>query len=155
MTTHYDILEVAEHASPEVIEAAWRVLVRRYHPDVNEGSEAQEKIRLVNDAHTVLSDEQKRRTYDLQMRADRAAEARQYAEAHQAQQQQHAGVRPQAYPAPYPEATFDQMAADVGAHFIHAMLKQNPNARFFFTQIFNTPGHRSVTDIFDKPGGRR
>ena len=33
--TYYDILEVSPRASKEVIEKAYRVLAKKYHPDVN------------------------------------------------------------------------------------------------------------------------
>ena len=38
--SHYDILEVSHTASPEVIRAAYRSLMQRYHPDKNPGRNA-------------------------------------------------------------------------------------------------------------------
>ena len=37
MTDYYELLQVRDNASPEVIEAAYRRLARMYHPDVNNG----------------------------------------------------------------------------------------------------------------------
>lgn len=67
--TYYDILEVSPTASKEVIEASWKAQSRKYHP---EGSQPNaERIRLVNNAHDILSDPQKRKQYDLQLKAQR------------------------------------------------------------------------------------
>ena len=59
----YDILEVSPKASHNVIEAAYKVLVKRYHPDLNAGI-SDHKIKLLNMAKEVLLDEHKRRDYD-------------------------------------------------------------------------------------------
>ena len=36
METLYDILEVSRKASPEVIDKAYKILSKRYHPDLNQ-----------------------------------------------------------------------------------------------------------------------
>jgi len=61
---YYDILQVSPTAEPEVIDAAYRHLVRRYHPDVYTGGDATERLRELNEAHAVLSDPAKRALYD-------------------------------------------------------------------------------------------
>ena len=38
--THYDTLQVSRTASAEVIESAWRALLRVHHPDLPDGDEA-------------------------------------------------------------------------------------------------------------------
>ena len=38
MKNYYEILEVSENASFEVIEKAYRTLAKKYHPDMNSGS---------------------------------------------------------------------------------------------------------------------
>ncbi len=68
MTTapdYYDILQVAPRADREVIEAAYRRLAAKYHPDVDPSPGATERMKLLNAAHEVLSDPEKRRAYDL------------------------------------------------------------------------------------------
>jgi sortase (surface protein transpeptidase) len=60
---YYDILQV-DPTGPEVIEAAYRRLLRRYHPDVYAGGDATERLRELNEAHAVLSDPAKRVLYD-------------------------------------------------------------------------------------------
>ncbi len=64
--THYDNLQVAKHASPEVIKAAYRGLSQRYHPDKNIGDrqEAGRIMRLINEAYEVLSDRERRAQHD-------------------------------------------------------------------------------------------
>jgi hypothetical protein len=61
----YDLLEVSPNASPGVIRAAYYVLARAWHPDVNSAPEAAQRIRDLNDAYEVLSDPQRRAGYDL------------------------------------------------------------------------------------------
>lgn len=66
MPTHYDVLEVAPTASQEVVEAAYKVLIKKHHPDKKatiEGTVA----RALNTAREVLSDPVKRATYDASL----------------------------------------------------------------------------------------
>ena len=68
MITYYEILEVSRMASKEVITKAYKVLVRKYHPDLeqDEGKkeEAKEKMVRINEAYETLSDDIKRNKYD-------------------------------------------------------------------------------------------
>ena len=68
MITYYEILEVSRMASKEVITKAYKVLVRKYHPDLeqDEGKkeEAKEKMVRINEAYETLSDDEKRKKYD-------------------------------------------------------------------------------------------
>ena len=62
---HYRTLGVHRDAEPEVIQAAYRAIVRRYHPDINRSdSSAEERLKQANIAYEVLSDAQRRRTYN-------------------------------------------------------------------------------------------
>ena len=63
--TYYDILEIKRDASPEVIRAAYKILAQKYHPDKNSSEEAEEKMKLVNTAYDVLSNEEKRESYNF------------------------------------------------------------------------------------------
>lgn len=66
MANYYEILEVNEKASVEVIDKAYRVLAKKYHPDVFQGdkTEAEKMMKQLNEAYAVLSDETKRSNYD-------------------------------------------------------------------------------------------
>src|ERR1051325_2645468 len=61
----YKVLGVDRKAKPEEIKKAYRRLARKYHPDVNPGDKAaEERFKLVTEAHDVLSDPKKRKVYD-------------------------------------------------------------------------------------------
>lgn len=62
---YYTILQVNPRAEPEVIQAAYRRLAAKYHPDVNPSPEAVERMKLLNVAYEVLSDPVKRREHDM------------------------------------------------------------------------------------------
>jgi len=57
---YYDILQVHPRAEKEVIDAAYRRLAAKYHPDVSQLSDATERMKQINTAYEVLSDPVKR-----------------------------------------------------------------------------------------------
>ena len=62
---YYEVLEITRSADAGEIKKAYRKMALQYHPDRNQGDkEAEEKFKAVNEAYQVLSDEQKRATYD-------------------------------------------------------------------------------------------
>src|SRR5215210_1776317 len=62
---YYQVLGVKRDAKPEEIKKAYRRLARKYHPDVNPGDKsAEERFKLITEAHDVLSDAKKRQVYD-------------------------------------------------------------------------------------------
>ncbi|MBT4512280.1 MAG: DnaJ domain-containing protein [Chloroflexi bacterium] len=61
---YYAILQVHHTATREVIDAAYRKLASRYHPDVNDSEEAVEIMKQLNEAYEVLTDPNKRAAYD-------------------------------------------------------------------------------------------
>ena len=70
MKNYYEILEVDKKASPEVIEKAYKTLVKKYHPDLQDGekqSEYEEKMKIINEAYSVLTDDYKKANYDEQL----------------------------------------------------------------------------------------
>jgi DnaJ-class molecular chaperone len=71
--THYDTLKVSRDAPIEVIQAAYRSLARKHHPDRAGGSRESEAImKAINAAYEVLSDPEARARHD-QWIADRLA----------------------------------------------------------------------------------
>lgn len=67
MTTsrdYYEILGVPKSASPEELKSAFRNLARKYHPDVSDAHDAEERFKELNEAYAVLSEPDKRAAYD-------------------------------------------------------------------------------------------
>ena len=73
MKNYYEILEVNEKASDEVIEKAYKVLVKRYHPDLNASNKqyAERKIKEINEAYYILTDKFLRNQYDLELEKEK------------------------------------------------------------------------------------
>ena len=61
---YYEVLGVSKNASDDELKSAFRNLARKYHPDVNDASDAEEKFKEINEAYGVLSDADKRAAYD-------------------------------------------------------------------------------------------
>ena len=65
MKTHYDILGISQDSSQEEIKKAYRVLSKKFHPDLNNGDDYfAGMFRQIKDAYDILSDTQKRSRYD-------------------------------------------------------------------------------------------
>lgn len=65
---YYDWLEVSPIASPEVIEKAYKALVKKYHPDLQETEKKDDfenKLKCINEAYEILSNAEKRKNYDV------------------------------------------------------------------------------------------
>jgi len=62
---YYQVLGVSKGADDKEIKAAYRLLARKHHPDVNPGSrEAEASFKEVSEAYQVLGDPEKRKNYD-------------------------------------------------------------------------------------------
>lgn len=62
---YYEVLGVDRNADDAAIKKAYRVLAKKYHPDMNPGdAEAEKKFKEASEAYAVLSDAEKRRQYD-------------------------------------------------------------------------------------------
>ncbi|QUY40648.1 molecular chaperone DnaJ [Acaryochloris sp. 'Moss Beach'] len=61
---YYDILGVSRSADPDELKRSYRRLARKYHPDVNKESGAEETFKEINKAYETLSDPQMRGRYD-------------------------------------------------------------------------------------------
>ena len=68
---YYDILQINQNASPEIIEKAYKTLAKKYHPDLQEENnkkEAEEILKEINEAYEILSNPEKKALYDQNLR---------------------------------------------------------------------------------------
>ena len=61
---YYQILGVSRDAKQEDIQRSYRKLARKYHPDINQAADAEQRFKEVNEAYQVLKDPEKRKKYD-------------------------------------------------------------------------------------------
>jgi DnaJ-class molecular chaperone len=61
---YYEVLGVSKSASADELKKAYRNLARKHHPDVDKSEGAETKFKEINEAYQVLSDPQKKATYD-------------------------------------------------------------------------------------------
>ena len=70
MKNYYDELQISKTASKEVIEKVYKVLAKKYHPDTTQEIDkhaAEEKFKIISEAYEILSDDEKRKQYDLEL----------------------------------------------------------------------------------------
>ncbi len=65
MPNYYQILDLPYNASASQVKRAYREKAKNCHPDVSRSEKAKREFQLLNQAYSVLSDEQKRRKYDI------------------------------------------------------------------------------------------
>ncbi len=61
---YYETLGVSRNANTEQIKRAFRKLAFQYHPDHNSDPEAEGRFKEINEAYEILSDAEKRASYD-------------------------------------------------------------------------------------------
>lgn len=66
MKNYYEILGLTDQASIEEIKKSYRKLAMQHHPDRNQGNKkSEEQFKQINEAYSTLSDESKKKEYDL------------------------------------------------------------------------------------------
>ena len=80
MKNYYEILQVNENASNEIIEKAYKVLVKKYHPDLQSDTKIKEvtekKLKEINEAYNVLSNEFLKEQYDVELKKEKEEQFR-------------------------------------------------------------------------------
>lgn len=100
--TYYEQFEISENASPEMIHAAYKVLAKKFHPDLcdlpKETSEA--IMKEINAIYATLADPEMRKRYDQYLKElrDRKAEATNIYSSQQSQQPRSANSSPNTEP---------------------------------------------------------
>ncbi len=61
---YYEVLGLSRSASADEIRQAYRGLAKKLHPDINKSPDAEERFKEINEAYAVLSDENRRSSYD-------------------------------------------------------------------------------------------
>jgi molecular chaperone DnaJ len=61
---YYEVLGIDRNASADEIKKAFRKLAFQYHPDHNQSDDSEAKFKELNEAYSILSDDEKRATYD-------------------------------------------------------------------------------------------
>lgn len=124
-TDLYDILQVAPHAEPEVIESAYKRLALKYHPDVNNASDAHARMRALNHAYEILRDPAARARYDQERAAlqfERRRPTRRAAPKKRARAKSKTRARAKWTPPPKPRRETVQEAVAVNEALIAAAL---------------------------------
>jgi curved DNA-binding protein len=68
MYSHYQTLGLTNAASSTEIRRAYRILARRYHPDVNPNENTEALFKEIAQAYAVLSDPERKQQYDLELK---------------------------------------------------------------------------------------
>ena len=116
MPNYYDVLGIPRNADTREIRQAFRKLARQHHPDVNPGDRtAEEKFKLINEAHSVLSETDSRRKYDRY--GDNWAQADQLDQAAAQARRPPTGATTFSWTAPTGEASSSQTSGGAGNIF--------------------------------------
>lgn len=110
---YYQALGVSKTATPDEIKKQYRILARKYHPDVSKEKDAEEKFKTMKEAYEVLKDPEKRSAYDQMGSAHRSGDSFTPPpgwEFHQAHQTQAQGHHTQADFSDFFESLFGQRA---------------------------------------------
>jgi len=62
---YYQLFQIEKNATQDEIKKAYRALALQYHPDINPDEAAEEHIKNLNQAYSVLADPEQRQLYDL------------------------------------------------------------------------------------------
>lgn len=92
MENHYRTLGLSSSATADEIRRAYRILARRYHPDLNPGGKTEDKFKKIADAYHVLSDPERKRQFDIELEATERLSGRSHSTS-SARLRREAGIR--------------------------------------------------------------
>jgi DnaJ-class molecular chaperone len=67
MENYYAILQLSYDCSEQDIRVQYLKMSKKYHPDVNKGIDADNRMKLINEAYAILSDRAKKQDYDMRI----------------------------------------------------------------------------------------
>jgi hypothetical protein len=136
---YYSILRVSRRADVQTIKRSYRLLVQKYHPDINPDPQAAEFIKEINEAYDVLSDPVKKGEYDF-----RFANPNQQPQVSQ-QTQQHRDPR---YRRAYRSVKKENQQLELMKNYVHLAVKVSWAGCFicFFLLVDFCLPHRVVKD---------
>jgi len=141
---YYKVLGIEKTATDKDIRKAYRKLVRKHHPDLNQGDkESERKFKEVNEANEVLSNAEKRAKYDKY--GENWQHGEEYEKAQQQQQAQRQQQRQPGGNASYSEQDFSDYFESM---FGGAQNYSNQNTRKFKGQDFNAELHLDLKDVY-------
>ena len=86
---YYIVLEIPPDSSQDAIKKAYRVLVKKFHPDLHpDKKDATAKMQLINEAYLILSDAEAKALYDIEYKRYHASRRRQSQKAQPEQERQ-------------------------------------------------------------------
>ena len=133
MKSFYSVLGVAKDAEAEVITAAYKAMMRKYHPDTNSSADASLKAQAINEAYDTLRDPLKRSAHDRALAAAAISQAR----------SSQSSPPP---PPPPPPAEQDQPKADQQALKGRTKAAIALSVLFFIGLIWNANAQRAERD---------
>ena len=142
---YYKIMGVPKTATKKEIKTAFRKLARKYHPDLNQGSEdAEKKFKEINEANQVLSDTEKRKKYDKY--GENWERGEEYEKA-QAQQQSQQRSRPQSSGQNFSDQEYSDFFESMFGGASQGGFSSRRNTKFK-GQDFNAELHLDLKDAY-------
>lgn len=140
MKNLYQIIGVQQTAPAEVIEAAVKVLSRKFHPD-NRATGNAAKFREIREASDVLCDSAKRSIYDRELSEFRKQTERETPPKRQRPSRQTQPQHPDVAQAI--QDVFGRAAIEIGAEFLNQTMKQSPVLEELYRQAIMRNNRRS------------
>jgi curved DNA-binding protein CbpA len=128
----YQVLQISETASAEVIRAAWTALVRECHPDGPKPNVR--RTQLLNEAYATLKDPVKRKALDQQLKAAKVSKP--------VREKRHP-AQESAYPAAYPDPYAGISQEDIDQAVEHMTSKMDPIAKLAVKFVYGKARRRA------------